>query len=56
MLIDKSNNLKATDFGIARISSSATLTYTSTVLGTVHYISPEQAKGKFIDEKVIYIH
>lgn len=51
MLIDKSNNLKATDFGIARISSSATLTYTSTVLGTVHYISPEQAKGKFIDEK-----
>lgn len=51
MLIDKSNNLKATDFGIARISSSATLTYTSTVLGTIHYISPEQAKGKFIDEK-----
>lgn len=51
MLIDKNNNLKVTDFGIARISSSATLTYTSTVLGTVHYISPEQAKGKFIDEK-----
>lgn len=43
--------LKVTDFGIARIASTSTITYTSTVLGTVHYISPEQAKGKFIDEK-----
>ncbi|NMB10491.1 MAG: Stk1 family PASTA domain-containing Ser/Thr kinase [Tissierellia bacterium] len=51
ILIDKDNNLKVTDFGIARISSAATITYTSSVLGTVHYISPEQAKGKFIDEK-----
>jgi len=51
ILIDKDNNLKVTDFGIARISSGATITYTSSVLGTVHYISPEQAKGKFIDEK-----
>ena len=42
---------KVTDFGIARVSSSSTLTYTSSVLGTVHYISPEQAKGKYIDEK-----
>jgi len=38
-------------FGIARIATSSTITYTSSVLGTVHYISPEQAKGKFIDEK-----
>lgn len=51
ILIDRENNLKVTDFGIARISSAATITYTSSVLGTVHYISPEQAKGKFIDEK-----
>ncbi|WP_300409769.1 Stk1 family PASTA domain-containing Ser/Thr kinase [Lagierella sp.] len=51
ILIDKDNTAKVTDFGIARISSSATITYTSTVLGTVHYISPEQAKGKFIDKK-----
>lgn len=51
ILIDNDNNLKVTDFGIARISSAATITYTSSVLGTVHYISPEQAKGKFIDEK-----
>ncbi|MDO5754711.1 MAG: Stk1 family PASTA domain-containing Ser/Thr kinase [Tissierellia bacterium] len=51
MLIDSEGNLKVTDFGIARIASTSTITYTSTVLGTVHYISPEQAKGKFIDEK-----
>lgn len=51
ILINNENVAKVTDFGIARISSSATITYTSTVLGTVHYISPEQAKGKFIDEK-----
>ncbi len=51
ILINKDNIAKVTDFGIARLSSSATITYTSTVLGTVHYISPEQAKGKFIDEK-----
>lgn len=51
ILIDDNNDVKVTDFGIARISSSSTITYTSTVLGTVHYISPEQAKGKFIDEK-----
>ena len=51
ILINKDDVAKVTDFGIARISSTATITYTSTVLGTVHYISPEQAKGKFIDEK-----
>lgn len=51
ILIDENNDVKVTDFGIARISTSSTITYTSTVLGTVHYISPEQAKGKFIDEK-----
>ncbi|MDO5018293.1 MAG: Stk1 family PASTA domain-containing Ser/Thr kinase [Lagierella massiliensis] len=51
ILIDSDNVAKVTDFGIARISSSSTITYTSTVLGTVHYISPEQAKGKFIDKK-----
>ncbi|HHX68659.1 MAG TPA: Stk1 family PASTA domain-containing Ser/Thr kinase, partial [Gallicola sp.] len=51
ILINSDNIAKVTDFGIARISSTATITYTSTVLGTVHYISPEQAKGKFIDEK-----
>lgn len=51
ILIDKYGLLKVTDFGIARVSTNATITYTSSILGTVHYISPEQAKGKFIDEK-----
>lgn len=51
ILIDKYSLLKVTDFGIARIASNATITYTNSILGTVHYISPEQAKGKFVDEK-----
>lgn len=51
ILIDQNGIVKVTDFGIARIINEATITYTSTVLGTVHYISPEQAKGKYIDER-----
>ena len=51
ILIDKYGLLKVTDFGIARVSSNATITYTSSILGTVHYISPEQAKGKIVDDK-----
>lgn len=51
ILIDNYGLLKVTDFGIARVSTKATITYTSSILGTVHYISPEQAKGKFVDER-----
>lgn len=51
IMITDDGIVKVTDFGIARISTSATITYTSSILGTVHYISPEQAKGKFIDHK-----
>ena len=51
ILIDNYGLLKVTDFGIARVSSNATITYTSSILGTVHYISPEQAKGKIVDDK-----
>ncbi len=51
ILMDKYGLLKVTDFGIARVSTNATITYTSSILGTVHYISPEQAKGKFVDAK-----
>lgn len=51
ILIDNYGLLKVTDFGIARVSSNATITYTSSILGTVHYISPEQAKGNIVDEK-----
>lgn len=51
IMITEDGMAKVTDFGIARISTSATITYTSSILGTVHYISPEQAKGKFINYK-----
>ncbi|MDD7733168.1 MAG: Stk1 family PASTA domain-containing Ser/Thr kinase [Firmicutes bacterium] len=51
ILIMKSGDIKVADFGIARISSASTVTYTNSILGTVHYISPEQAKGRFTDFK-----
>lgn len=51
ILIMKSGDIKVADFGIARISSASTITYTNSILGTVHYISPEQAKGRFTDFK-----
>ncbi|KDN57477.1 Stk1 family PASTA domain-containing Ser/Thr kinase [Exiguobacterium sp. AB2] len=51
MMIDQNGNMKVTDFGIAVAMSNATLTHTMSVLGSVHYFSPEQARGKFADEK-----
>ena len=49
ILITKSGDIKVADFGIARITSSSTVTFTNNILGTVHYISPEQAKGQPVD-------
>lgn len=43
--------IKVTDFGIARFSHSETRTMTEKAIGSVHYISPEQAKGEVTDEK-----
>jgi serine/threonine protein kinase len=48
ILLTKDNRVKVTDFGIARAASEATVTYTGTIVGSVHYISPEQAKGSVI--------
>ncbi|MDO4605527.1 MAG: Stk1 family PASTA domain-containing Ser/Thr kinase [Helcococcus sp.] len=51
ILVTHDDKIKVTDFGIARVSNDATITYTSSILGTVHYISPEQAKGQSIDAR-----
>ncbi len=42
---------KVADFGIARAITSSTITATQEALGSVHYISPEQARGGFLDER-----
>ncbi|MDO4788739.1 MAG: Stk1 family PASTA domain-containing Ser/Thr kinase [Johnsonella sp.] len=49
IIISNEGKVKVADFGIARAVSSQTLT--STAMGSVHYISPEQAKGGYSDER-----
>ncbi|HWQ43446.1 MAG TPA: Stk1 family PASTA domain-containing Ser/Thr kinase [Desulfosporosinus sp.] len=45
ILVTADGHAKVTDFGIARAVSSATVTHTGDIIGSVHYLSPEQAKG-----------
>ena len=45
ILIDENKNVKITDFGIAVAVSQDSLTQTNTLMGSVHYLSPEQARG-----------
>ncbi|MGN0369670.1 MAG: Stk1 family PASTA domain-containing Ser/Thr kinase [Butyrivibrio sp.] len=49
IIISKEGKVKVTDFGIARAASSNTIN--SAVMGSVHYVSPEQARGGYSDEK-----
>ncbi|MGH4050502.1 MAG: Stk1 family PASTA domain-containing Ser/Thr kinase [Clostridium sp.] len=49
ILVTEDGTVKVTDFGIAKAASSVTITNTSTVMGSAHYFSPEQAKGSFVD-------
>lgn len=51
IMLLKDGTIKVTDFGIARFSRNETQTMTDRAIGSVHYISPEQAKGSSIDEK-----
>ena len=49
IIVSKSGNLKVTDFGIAKAATSTTMSTTG--IGSVHYISPEQARGGYSDER-----
>lgn len=49
IIISKEGKVKVTDFGIARASSAQTIN--SNAMGSVHYISPEQARGNYSDER-----
>lgn len=52
ILVDQgSGRAMVTDFGIARVAEAAPLTATGTVLGTVHYMSPEQVAGDQVDRR-----
>lgn len=51
IMLLKDGTIKVTDFGIARFSRSGTRTITDKAIGSVHYISPEQARGECVDEK-----
>ncbi|WP_080846492.1 Stk1 family PASTA domain-containing Ser/Thr kinase [Cytobacillus gottheilii] len=51
ILIDNSGNIKITDFGIAMALSATSITQTNSVLGSVHYLSPEQARGGMANHK-----
>ena len=49
IMISREGKVKVTDFGIARAASANTIN--GSAMGSVHYISPEQAGGQYVDEK-----
>ena len=51
ILIDNQDRIKITDFGIAVALSETSITQTNTLLGSVHYLSPEQARGSMATSK-----
>jgi serine/threonine-protein kinase len=51
VLITNEGRVKVTDFGIAGAATGSTVTYPGALLGTVYYFSPEQAQGRYGDER-----
>ncbi|MBQ4066227.1 MAG: protein kinase, partial [Clostridia bacterium] len=51
IMLLKSGIIKVTDFGIAKLPNAETVTMTDKAIGTVYYISPEQASGQAIDRR-----
>lgn len=51
IVLSKNLTAKVTDFGIAKATTSATITNFGTTMGSVHYFSPEHAKGGYTDER-----
>ena len=51
IMITNDGVVKLADFGIARAVNDATLSTGSKIVGSVHYFSPEQARGNYVDER-----
>lgn len=51
LLLDKNNNIKLTDFGVAQVFAASRLTMTGGIIGTAEYMSPEQAHGRRATKK-----
>lgn len=49
IIVDNDGRVKVTDFGIARAGNASTMTEAGSILGTAHYLSPEQAKGQPVE-------
>lgn len=51
VMVLKNGQIKMMDFGIAKMPNTETVTVTDKAIGTVYYMSPEQARGKKVDER-----